>query len=34
MIRYPEANYLRDFSAELLEVTKDLPPYQGGPAVD
>lgn len=34
MISYPEANYVRDFSAELSENTKDLPLYLGGPAVD
>lgn len=34
MISYSEANFVRDFSAELLENTKDLPRYRGGPAVD
>lgn len=34
MISYPEANYVRDFSVELSENTKDLPLYRGGPAVD
>jgi hypothetical protein len=34
MISYPEANFVHNFSAELLENTKDLPLYGGGPAVD
>ncbi|HMH70486.1 MAG TPA: hypothetical protein VK502_03725 [Candidatus Saccharimonadales bacterium] len=34
MISYSEANYVRNFSKEITEKTKDLPLYQGGPAVD
>ena len=35
MITYPKThNYLPDFTAEMRERTKGLPPYQGGPAVD
>lgn len=34
MISYPESNYVRNFSTELSENTKELPLYKGGPAVD
>jgi hypothetical protein len=34
MISYPEANYVKRFLAEAFEKTRDLPPYNDGPAVD
>ncbi len=34
MISYPEANFVRNFSAEISENTKGLPLYRGGPAID
>lgn len=34
MITYPEADYVQNLSAEMLERTKGLPLYLGGPAVD
>lgn len=34
MIKYPEADYVRKFSADMAEQTAGLPLYQGGPGVD
>lgn len=34
MISYREANFIQRFSAEVLENTRELPFYRGGPAVD
>lgn len=34
MIKYPEANFVRKFSKEAVKKTRDLPLYNGGPAVD
>jgi hypothetical protein len=34
MISYPENNYVKSFSAEAFEKTRELPLYKDGPAVD
>lgn len=34
MISYPEANYVKKFSEEASEKTRELPLYMGGPAVN
>ena len=34
MISYRETDFIQKFSAEVLENTRELPLYRGGPAVD